>query len=152
MFQVSQYVSRAEELKALVKSDDKISFAEAKCTRNILTGEHYKPLHDKQRVFRWNSNFFASVTEMSRNQPRLLAALELASTAVALVTVVTDDWQISHLCCIVGNRVVFTGGERCWRLRHSWFISAEFGWNASGSGRWVSLLSAAPIVVLCFFN
>uniref|UniRef100_A0A8C2BVE9 Serine/threonine-protein kinase ULK3 n=1 Tax=Cyprinus carpio TaxID=7962 RepID=A0A8C2BVE9_CYPCA len=55
---VNQYVSRAEELKALVRSDNKNSFEEARSTRNILI-------------------------EMSRDQPRLLAALEVASTAVA---------------------------------------------------------------------
>lgn len=55
---VSQYVSRAEELKALVASDNRLSFEAAKTTRDILR-------------------------EMSRDQPRLLAALELASAAIA---------------------------------------------------------------------
>ncbi|XP_046897986.1 serine/threonine-protein kinase ULK3 isoform X2 [Hypomesus transpacificus] len=55
---VSQYVSRAEELKALVATDNRLSFEKAKNTRDILR-------------------------EMSRDQPRLLAALELASAAIA---------------------------------------------------------------------
>lgn len=146
VFQVNQYVSRAEELKALVKSDNRISFEEAKCTRNTLIGKLYKPLHNN---FRWASTFFTSVTEMSRNQPRLLAALELASAAVARVTVSTDDWQISQLCWIVGNCVVFAGGERRWRLGHSWFLSAEFGWNASGSRGWASLFLSNHFLMKC---
>ncbi|KAM3876908.1 serine/threonine-protein kinase ULK3 [Diretmus argenteus] len=55
---VSQYVSRAEELKALVASDNRLSFEEARTARDVLR-------------------------EMSRDRPRLLAALELASAAVA---------------------------------------------------------------------
>nr|XP_046266732.1 serine/threonine-protein kinase ULK3 isoform X3 [Scatophagus argus] len=55
---VSQYVSRAEELKALVASDNRLSFEEAQTSRDVLR-------------------------EMSRDQPRLLAALEMASTAIA---------------------------------------------------------------------
>ncbi|KAJ7994943.1 hypothetical protein DPEC_G00254770 [Dallia pectoralis] len=54
---VSQYVARAEELKALVASDNRLSFEQFKSTRDILR-------------------------EMSRDQPRLLAALELASAAM----------------------------------------------------------------------
>ncbi|XP_066558131.1 serine/threonine-protein kinase ULK3 isoform X2 [Amia ocellicauda] len=55
---VKQYVSRAEELKALLKSDNKIIFEEAKSARDILK-------------------------EMSRDHLRLFAALEVASAAVA---------------------------------------------------------------------
>uniref|UniRef100_W5NBI0 Serine/threonine-protein kinase ULK3 n=1 Tax=Lepisosteus oculatus TaxID=7918 RepID=W5NBI0_LEPOC len=55
---VNQYVSRAEELKALVASDNKIIFEEAKSARDILK-------------------------EMSRSLPRLLSALEVASAAIA---------------------------------------------------------------------
>ncbi|MBN3314122.1 ULK3 kinase, partial [Atractosteus spatula] len=55
---VNQYVSRAEELKALVASDNKIIFEEAKSARDILK-------------------------EMSRGLPRLLSALEVASAAIA---------------------------------------------------------------------
>ncbi|XP_035381015.1 serine/threonine-protein kinase ULK3 isoform X2 [Electrophorus electricus] len=55
---VNQYVSRAEELKALVASDNKISFENAKSSRDILR-------------------------EMSRDKPRLFAALDLAAAAVA---------------------------------------------------------------------
>lgn len=55
---VRQYVSRAEELKALVASDNRQSFEEARTSRDVLR-------------------------EMSRDQPRLLAALEMASTAIA---------------------------------------------------------------------
>ncbi|XP_019912028.2 serine/threonine-protein kinase ULK3 isoform X3 [Esox lucius] len=55
---VSQYVARAEELKAMVASDNRLSFEQFKSTRDILR-------------------------EMSRDQPRLLAALELASAAMA---------------------------------------------------------------------
>ncbi|XP_051513005.1 serine/threonine-protein kinase ULK3-like [Myxocyprinus asiaticus] len=69
---VNQYVSRAEELKALVKSDHKISFEQAKSTRNILI-------------------------EMSRDQPRLLAALELASTAVAWEESSAEDYDTLDL-------------------------------------------------------
>ena len=36
--QVSQYVSRAEELKALVATDNRLSFEKAKNTRDILRG------------------------------------------------------------------------------------------------------------------
>uniref|UniRef100_A0A673YEU8 non-specific serine/threonine protein kinase n=1 Tax=Salmo trutta TaxID=8032 RepID=A0A673YEU8_SALTR len=57
---VSQYVSRAEELKALVSADNSLCFEQFKSTRDILR-------------------------EMSRDQPRVLAALELASTAIAMV-------------------------------------------------------------------
>lgn len=53
---VNQYVSRAEELKALVAADNRLSFEQARTSRDVLR-------------------------EMSRDQPRLLAALELASTA-----------------------------------------------------------------------
>ncbi|XP_055755875.1 serine/threonine-protein kinase ULK3-like isoform X2 [Salvelinus fontinalis] len=56
---VSQYVSRAEGLKALVSADNSLCFEQFKSTRDILR-------------------------EMSRDQPRLLAALELASTAIAM--------------------------------------------------------------------
>ncbi|XP_028679002.2 serine/threonine-protein kinase ULK3 isoform X3 [Erpetoichthys calabaricus] len=55
---VKQYISRAEDLKALVASNNKISFAQAKTTRDLLK-------------------------EMSRGSPRLIAGLELASAAVA---------------------------------------------------------------------
>ncbi|XP_055010908.1 serine/threonine-protein kinase ULK3 isoform X2 [Boleophthalmus pectinirostris] len=55
---VSQYVSRAEELKALMASDNRVSFEEARTARDVLR-------------------------EMSRDRPRLLAALDMASTAVA---------------------------------------------------------------------
>ncbi|KAK1157879.1 serine/threonine-protein kinase ULK3-like [Acipenser oxyrinchus oxyrinchus] len=55
---VKQYVSRAEELKALVASGNKISFGQDKSARDILK-------------------------EMSRDCPRLYAALEVASAAVA---------------------------------------------------------------------
>uniref|UniRef100_A0A8C7FWD5 non-specific serine/threonine protein kinase n=1 Tax=Oncorhynchus kisutch TaxID=8019 RepID=A0A8C7FWD5_ONCKI len=58
---VSQYVSRAEELKALVSADNNLCFEQFKSTRDILR-------------------------EMSRDQPRVLAALELASTAIAMVS------------------------------------------------------------------
>uniref|UniRef100_I3J457 Serine/threonine-protein kinase ULK3 n=1 Tax=Oreochromis niloticus TaxID=8128 RepID=I3J457_ORENI len=57
---VRQYVSRAEELKALVASDNRLSFEQARTSRDILR-------------------------EMSKDQPRLLAALEMASTAIAKV-------------------------------------------------------------------
>ncbi|XP_041755167.2 serine/threonine-protein kinase ULK3 isoform X3 [Coregonus clupeaformis] len=56
---VSQYVSRAEELKALVGADNRLCFEQFKSTRDILR-------------------------EMSRDQPRMLAALELASTAISM--------------------------------------------------------------------
>ncbi|XP_026086215.1 serine/threonine-protein kinase ULK3-like isoform X2 [Carassius auratus] len=69
---VNQYVSRAEELKALVRSDNKISFEEARSTRNILI-------------------------EMSRDQPRLLAALEVASTAVAQEESGAEDYDTLDL-------------------------------------------------------
>ncbi|KTF72212.1 hypothetical protein cypCar_00048094, partial [Cyprinus carpio] len=68
---VNQYVSRAEELKALVRSDNKNSFEEARSTRNILI-------------------------EMSRDQPRLLAALEVASTAVAQRKAMVEGRQASR--------------------------------------------------------
>uniref|UniRef100_A0A8C7WDG7 non-specific serine/threonine protein kinase n=1 Tax=Oncorhynchus mykiss TaxID=8022 RepID=A0A8C7WDG7_ONCMY len=58
---VSQYVSRAEELKALVSADNSLCFEQFKSTRDILR-------------------------EMSRDQPRVLAALKLASTAIAMVS------------------------------------------------------------------
>ncbi|XP_016407770.1 serine/threonine-protein kinase ULK3 [Sinocyclocheilus rhinocerous] len=69
---VNQYVSRAEELKALVRSDNKITFEKAKSTRNILI-------------------------EMSRDQPRLLAALEVASTAVAQEESGAEDYDTLDL-------------------------------------------------------
>lgn len=69
---VNQYVCRAEELKALVRSDNKISFEEARSARNILI-------------------------EMSRDQPRLLAALEVASTAVAREESGAEDYDTLDL-------------------------------------------------------
>lgn len=51
--QVNQYVSRAEELKALVRLDNKISFEAAKSTRNILIGNQSRTTvikHDKPAV------------------------------------------------------------------------------------------------------
>ncbi|XP_067246795.1 serine/threonine-protein kinase ULK3 isoform X2 [Chanodichthys erythropterus] len=69
---VNQYVSRAEELKALVRSDNKITFEAAKSTRNILI-------------------------EMSRDHPRLLAALEVASTAVAQEESGAEDYDTLDL-------------------------------------------------------
>ncbi|XP_052008310.1 serine/threonine-protein kinase ULK3 [Xyrauchen texanus] len=69
---VNQYVSRAEELKALVNSDHRISFEQTKSIRNILI-------------------------EMSRDQPRLLAALELASTAVAREESGAEDYDTLDL-------------------------------------------------------
>ncbi|XP_026150028.1 serine/threonine-protein kinase ULK3 isoform X2 [Mastacembelus armatus] len=65
---VSQYVSRAEELKALVASDNRLSFEEARTSRDVLR-------------------------EMSRDQPRLLAALKMASTAVAKEEHGLDDYE-----------------------------------------------------------
>ncbi|MCJ8733110.1 hypothetical protein PDJAM_G00219210 [Pangasius djambal] len=65
---VNQYVSRAEELKALVASDNKISFEKAQSARDILR-------------------------EMSRDQPRLLAALDLAATAVAKEACGIEDYE-----------------------------------------------------------
>ncbi|XP_027871530.1 serine/threonine-protein kinase ULK3 [Xiphophorus couchianus] len=65
---VRQYVSRAEELKALLASDNKRSFEEAKTSRDVLR-------------------------EMSKDQPRLLAALEMASTAIAKEENESDDLE-----------------------------------------------------------
>ncbi|KAI5097963.1 serine/threonine-protein kinase ULK3, partial [Silurus meridionalis] len=65
---VNQYVSRAEELKALVASDNKISFENTQSARDILR-------------------------EMSRDQPRLLAALDLAATAVAKEASGMEDFE-----------------------------------------------------------
>ncbi|XP_034751869.1 serine/threonine-protein kinase ULK3 isoform X3 [Etheostoma cragini] len=65
---VSQYVSRAEELKALVASDNRLSFEEARTSRDVLR-------------------------EMSRDQPRLLAALEVASAAIAKEESGFDDHE-----------------------------------------------------------
>ncbi|KAM6981401.1 serine/threonine-protein kinase ULK3 [Aplochiton taeniatus] len=69
---VSQYVSRAEELKALVASDNRLSFEQAKSTRDILR-------------------------EMSLDQPRLLAALELASITIGKEGTGMDDQDILEL-------------------------------------------------------
>ncbi|TRZ03062.1 hypothetical protein DNTS_029718 [Danionella cerebrum] len=69
---VNQYVSRAEELKALVRSDNRISFEEARSSRKILT-------------------------EMSRDHPRLLAALEVASVAVAREESGAEDYETLDL-------------------------------------------------------
>ncbi|KAL3065035.1 hypothetical protein OYC64_015256 [Pagothenia borchgrevinki] len=55
---VRQYVSRAEELKSLLASDNRLSFEEARNSRDILR-------------------------EMSRDKPRLLAALQASSAAIA---------------------------------------------------------------------
>ncbi|XP_030622212.1 serine/threonine-protein kinase ULK3 [Chanos chanos] len=69
---VSEYVSRAEELKALVHSDNRHSFEEAKSARDILT-------------------------EMSRDQPRLLSALELAAAAVTREECGMEDYETLDL-------------------------------------------------------
>ncbi|XP_056134966.1 serine/threonine-protein kinase ULK3 [Lampris incognitus] len=63
---VSQYVSRAEELKALVASENRLSFEKARTARDVLR-------------------------EMSRDLPRLMAALDLASTAIAKEESGLDD-------------------------------------------------------------
>ncbi|XP_036820407.1 serine/threonine-protein kinase ULK3 isoform X2 [Oncorhynchus mykiss] len=65
---VSQYVSRAEELKALVSADNSLCFEQFKSTRDILR-------------------------EMSRDQPRVLAALKLASTAIAMEENGIEDYD-----------------------------------------------------------
>ncbi|XP_031424868.1 serine/threonine-protein kinase ULK3 isoform X1 [Clupea harengus] len=69
---VKQYVSRAEELKALVASDNRISFEERSSARDILR-------------------------EMSRDQPRLLAALDLASAAIAKEEMGEEDYDTLDL-------------------------------------------------------
>lgn len=69
---VSQYVSRAEELKALVASDNKVTFEEARTARDVLR-------------------------EMSRDRPRLVAALELASTAITKEESGLDDFEALDL-------------------------------------------------------
>ncbi|KAJ0056242.1 hypothetical protein NL108_004523, partial [Boleophthalmus pectinirostris] len=69
---VSQYVSRAEELKALMASDNRVSFEEARTARDVLR-------------------------EMSRDRPRLLAALDMASTAVAKEESGLDDFEALDL-------------------------------------------------------
>ncbi|KAM9764962.1 serine/threonine-protein kinase ULK3 [Menidia menidia] len=65
---VKQYVSRAEELKALLASDNRRSFEEARTSRDVLR-------------------------EMAKDQPRLLAALNMASIAVAKEEGGTDDHE-----------------------------------------------------------
>ncbi|XP_072236239.1 serine/threonine-protein kinase ULK3 isoform X1 [Leuresthes tenuis] len=65
---VKQYVSRAEELKALLASDNRQSFEESRTSRDVLR-------------------------EMSQDQPRLLAALYMASTAVAKEEGGSDDHE-----------------------------------------------------------
>ncbi|KAJ3593276.1 hypothetical protein NHX12_005611 [Muraenolepis orangiensis] len=69
---VSQYASRAEELKALVASDNRVHFEEAKTARDVLR-------------------------EMSRDRPRLLAALELARVAIAKEDSGFDDQGVLDL-------------------------------------------------------
>ncbi|XP_048825282.1 serine/threonine-protein kinase ULK3 isoform X1 [Brienomyrus brachyistius] len=69
---VHQYVSRAEELKALVASDNRTSFEEARSARDILR-------------------------EMSRDQPRVLGALEVAAAAVAKEESGMEDWDTLDL-------------------------------------------------------
>uniref|UniRef100_A0A3P9LD44 Serine/threonine-protein kinase ULK3 n=1 Tax=Oryzias latipes TaxID=8090 RepID=A0A3P9LD44_ORYLA len=65
---VKQYVSRAEELKALLASDNKQSFDEARSARDVLR-------------------------EMSQDHPRLVAALNMASTAIAKEESRSDDCE-----------------------------------------------------------
>ncbi|KAK7913522.1 hypothetical protein WMY93_013733 [Mugilogobius chulae] len=65
---ISQYVSRAEELKALMASANRESFEEARTARDVLR-------------------------EMSRDRPRLLAALDMASTAIAKEESGLDDFE-----------------------------------------------------------
>ncbi|KAF6726260.1 Serine/threonine-protein kinase ULK3 [Oryzias melastigma] len=65
---VKQYVSRAEELKALLASDNKRSVEEARSARDVLR-------------------------EMSQDQPRVVAALNLASTAIAKEESRSDDCE-----------------------------------------------------------
>ncbi|XP_061567631.1 serine/threonine-protein kinase ULK3 [Cololabis saira] len=69
---VKTYVSRAEELKALLASDNRRSFEEARTSRDVLR-------------------------EMSQDQPRLLAALDLASVAVAKEESRADDHEALDL-------------------------------------------------------
>ncbi|XP_068612869.1 serine/threonine-protein kinase ULK3-like, partial [Brachionichthys hirsutus] len=65
---VSRYASRAEELKALVASDNRVSFEVAQTSRGVLR-------------------------EMSRDQPRLLAALDMASSTMAKEESGSDDQE-----------------------------------------------------------
>ncbi|XP_056463740.1 serine/threonine-protein kinase ULK3 [Gadus macrocephalus] len=69
---VSQYASRAEELKALVASDNREHFEEARTARDVLR-------------------------EMSRDRPRLLAALELARVAIAKEDSGSEDQEVLDL-------------------------------------------------------
>ncbi|CAL8243289.1 unnamed protein product [Lota lota] len=69
---VSQYASRAEELKALVASDNRVHFEEARTARDVLR-------------------------EMSWDRPRLLAALELARVAIAKEESGSDDQDVLEL-------------------------------------------------------
>ncbi|CAL1604357.1 unnamed protein product [Knipowitschia caucasica] len=69
---VSQYVSRAEELKALMASDNKLIFEEAQTARDVLR-------------------------EMSRDRPRLLAALDMASSAIEKEESGLDDFEALDL-------------------------------------------------------
>ncbi|XP_068612835.1 serine/threonine-protein kinase ULK3-like, partial [Brachionichthys hirsutus] len=65
---VSRYASRAEELKALVASDNRVSFEVAQTSRGVLR-------------------------EMSQDQPRLLAALDMASSTMAKEESGSDDQE-----------------------------------------------------------
>ncbi|XP_072320826.1 serine/threonine-protein kinase ULK3 isoform X2 [Eucyclogobius newberryi] len=69
---IRQYVSRAEELKALMACDNKVSFEEARTARDVLR-------------------------EMSRDRPRLLAALDIASTAIAKEESGVDEFEALDL-------------------------------------------------------
>lgn len=55
--QVRQYVSRAEELKALLASDNKQSFEEARTSRDILRGKEQDfrvDTHHKFTLISWD--------------------------------------------------------------------------------------------------
>lgn len=69
---VTQYISRAEELKALVVKGNKADFEQAKSKRGLLR-------------------------EMSRDKPQLLAALEMASAAVTQEAGGDDSVETLHL-------------------------------------------------------
>lgn len=69
---VNQYASRAEELKALLASENKVTFEEARTARDVLR-------------------------EMSRDRPRMLAALEMASSAISKEESGLEDFEALDL-------------------------------------------------------
>lgn len=103
LLQVGQYVSRAEELKAIVSSSNQALLRQGTSARDLLRGRPGSwprppaASHQPEGEATWGGLpemknrllsspcALALIPEMARDKPRLLAALDVASAAMAKV-------------------------------------------------------------------